>query len=119
MVIAGSSRPASGGDHEILHAVDDLYPGTSNHGELAGIGAAFCYHLREDEGRLTQVVDCLRRHGLPVAPGDIGLSEEQFTAAVVHAPAMRPGRYTILEHLRLSESEVRDRVEGYVRAVGR
>ncbi|WP_093169825.1 iron-containing alcohol dehydrogenase family protein [Sinosporangium album] len=119
MVVAGSSRPTSGGDHEILHAVDQLYPGTSNHGELAGIGAAFCFFLRRDEQRFTQVVDCLRGHSLPVTPRDVGLSAEQFTTAVMHAPATRPGRYTILEHLRLSESEVRDRVEDYVRAVGR
>ncbi|MBB3728312.1 glycerol-1-phosphate dehydrogenase [NAD(P)+] [Nonomuraea dietziae] len=118
MVIAGSSRPSSGGDHEILHAVDQLFPGTSNHGELAGIGAAFCFFLREDQGRLAQVVDCLRQHQLPVTPGDIGLSVEQFTEAVMLAPSTRPGRYTILEHLRLSESEVRDRVESYVRAFG-
>ncbi|MBX6383555.1 MAG: iron-containing alcohol dehydrogenase family protein [Microbispora sp.] len=119
MVIAGSSRPASGGDHEILHAVDQLFPGTSNHGELAGIGAAFCYFLREDADRLAQVTGCLRRHGLPVVPGDVGLTVDQFTAAVMLAPSTRPGRYTILEHLRLSEHEVRGRVEDYVRAVGR
>ncbi|MFE3447370.1 iron-containing alcohol dehydrogenase family protein [Nonomuraea sp. NPDC059194] len=118
MVIAGSSRPSSGGDHEILHAVDQLFPGTSNHGELAGIGAAFCFFLREDQARLTQVVNCLRRHRLPVTPGDIGLSVGQFTEAVMLAPSTRPGRYTILEHLRLSETEVRDRVESYVRAFG-
>ncbi|MFI9554020.1 iron-containing alcohol dehydrogenase family protein [Nonomuraea endophytica] len=118
MVIAGSSRPSSGGDHEILHAVDQLFPGTSNHGELAGIGTAFCYFLRDDAGRLQQVVDCLRQHRLPVTPGHIGLSEEQFTEAVMLAPATRPGRYTILEHMRLSESEVRGRVADYVRAFG-
>lgn len=119
MVIAGSSRPSSGGDHEILHAVDQLFPGTSNHGELAGIGAAFCFFLREDERRLGQVAECLRAHGLPVSPTDAGLSVEQFTEAVVLAPATRPGRYTILEHLRLSEAEIRDRVEDYVRTIGR
>jgi glycerol-1-phosphate dehydrogenase [NAD(P)+] len=118
MVIAGSSRPSSGGDHEILHAVDQLYPGTSNHGELAGIGTAFCFFLREDERRLALVSDCLRSHDLPVVPGDVGLTADQFTAAVMLAPSTRPGRYTILEHLRLSEAEVRDRVEEYVRAVG-
>ena len=119
MVIAGSSRPASGGDHEILHAVDQLFPGTSNHGELAGIGTAFCFFLRQDRDRLDQVVGCLRRHGLPVTPGDVGLTVDQFTAAVALAPSTRPGRYTILEHLRLSESEIRAKVEDYVRAVGR
>ncbi|WP_433258716.1 iron-containing alcohol dehydrogenase family protein [Streptosporangium sp. CA-135522] len=119
MVIAGSSRPSSGGDHEILHAVDQLFPGTSNHGELAGIGAAFCFFLREDARRLDQVVECLRAHELPVTPGDVGLTADQFTEAVMLAPSTRPGRYTILEHLRLSEPEIRDRVEDYVRAVGR
>jgi glycerol-1-phosphate dehydrogenase [NAD(P)+] len=119
MVIAGSSRPSSGGDHEILHAVDQLYPGTSNHGELAGIGAAFCFYLREDSRRLDDVAGCLRSHDLPVVPGDVGLTLEQFTAAVMLAPSTRPGRYTILEHLRLSETEVRAKVEGYVHAVGR
>lgn len=118
MVIAGSSRPASGGDHEILHAVDQLFPGTSNHGELAGIGAAFCFFLREDDARLAQVTDCLRRHKLPVTPGDIGLSAEQFAQAVSLAPSTRPGRYTILEHLRLPDTEIRDRVGDYVRAFG-
>ncbi|AWS40842.1 3-dehydroquinate synthase [Streptosporangium sp. 'caverna'] len=119
MVIAGSSRPSSGGDHEILHAVDQLFPGTSNHGELAGIGAAFCFFLREDSRRLAQVVDCLRGHELPVTPHDVGLTTDQFTEAVMLAPSTRPGRYTILEHLRLSEPEIRDRVGDYVRAIGR
>ena len=40
MAVAGSSRPCSGGDHEIMHAVDQLYPGTGSHGELAGVGRA-------------------------------------------------------------------------------
>ncbi|MGI5486062.1 iron-containing alcohol dehydrogenase family protein [Microtetraspora malaysiensis] len=119
MVVAGSSRPSSGGDHEILHAVDQLFPGTSNHGEIAGVGAAFCFFLREDSRRLDQITDCLRQHALPVTPGDLGLTVDQFTDAVMLAPSTRPGRYTILEHLRLSETEVRTRVEGYVSAVGR
>src|SRR5579859_3318093 len=48
MTVAGSSRPCSGGDHEILHAIDQLYPGAGTHGELAGVGALFCTWLRED-----------------------------------------------------------------------
>jgi len=47
--VAGSSRPASGGCHEILDAIDQLYPGTGNHGELAGVGALFCTYLRGDD----------------------------------------------------------------------
>jgi glycerol-1-phosphate dehydrogenase [NAD(P)+] len=118
MAAAGSSRPCSGSDHEILHAVDVLYPGTSNHGELAGIGALFAFFLWADETRAEQVHACLRRHGLPRVPGDIGLTEDQFTQAVLRAPSTRPDRYTILEHLALDKDETRDRVRAYVAAYG-
>ncbi len=50
MATAGSSRPCSGGDHEILHAIDHLYPGTARHGELAGAATLFTSYLRGDEG---------------------------------------------------------------------
>ena len=123
MAFAGSSRPSSGGDHEILHAVDQLFPGTANHGELAGIGALFCFHLRavhlgEEPARVKSVADCLARHKLPLVPSDVGLSEEQFTQAILHAPTTRPGRYTILEHLGLDERGARTAVGDYVRAYG-
>jgi glycerol-1-phosphate dehydrogenase [NAD(P)+] len=124
MSFAGSSRPASGGDHEIMHAIDHLFPGTANHGELAGIGAAFCYHLRarflgEGEARLEQVIRCLDQHGLPRFPSDVGLTDEQFAEAVSYAPKTRPGRVTILEHLDLSDEAVRDTVADYVRSNAR
>src|ERR1700691_829479 len=48
MAVAGSSRPCSGGDHEIMHAIDQLYPGTASHGELAGLGALVCADPRDD-----------------------------------------------------------------------
>jgi glycerol-1-phosphate dehydrogenase [NAD(P)+] len=117
MTVAGSSRPCSGGDHEILHAIDQLYPGAGTHGELAGVGALFCAYLREDAGQAGLVAACLARHNLPRSPADLGLSAAEFTKVVVCAPSTRPGRYTILEHLRLTEAEAGERVEEYVRSV--
>jgi glycerol-1-phosphate dehydrogenase [NAD(P)+] len=117
MTVAGSSRPASGGDHEIMHAIDQLYPGTASHGELAGVGALFCAHLREDAEQARVISDCLGRHGLPRTPGDLGMTEADFTKAVVYAPSTRPGRYTILERLGLAETQIARRVEEYVRSV--
>ncbi len=117
MAVAGSSRPASGGDHEIMHAINQLYPGTASHGELAGLGALFCTHLRGDAGQAAAISSCLGRHGLPRLPAEVGLSAGQFTAAVCHAPATRPGRYTILERLALSPAEAAKRTEEYVRAI--
>jgi glycerol-1-phosphate dehydrogenase [NAD(P)+] len=117
MSVAGSSRPCSGGDHEIMHAIDQLYPSTANHGELAGVGALFCSFLYQNDRRFTLLDSCLSRHGLPRTPGDLGLTEEQFTKAVLHAPSTRPGRYTILERLDLPEDEIARRVAEFIDAL--
>ena len=61
---------------------------------------------------------CLRRHGLPRTPADLGLTEEQFVQAVLHAPATRPDRYTMLEHLELDEAGARERVRAFAEAHG-
>jgi glycerol-1-phosphate dehydrogenase [NAD(P)+] len=116
MATAGSSRPCSGGDHEIPHAIDHLFPGTAAHGELAGAASLFTAFLREEEGLAAGLDVCLRRHGLPRLPADLGLSEEQFAQAVVHAPETRPDRYTILEHLALDDSGARGRVRAFAEA---
>jgi len=119
MATAGSSRPCSGADHEIVHAIDHLFPGTRNHGELAGAAALFTTWLRGDERMASEINACLVRHGLPRTPHDLGLTEEQFAAAVVEAPATRPDRFTILEHLDLGEEEVGARVRAFLEAFGR
>jgi glycerol-1-phosphate dehydrogenase [NAD(P)+] len=119
MATAGSSRPCSGGDHEILHAIDHLFPGVARHGELAGAATLFTAFLRGDE-RMAEAVDaCLTRHGLPRLPRDLGLTEAQFVQAVVHAPATRPDRYTVLEHLALDEPGVSERVRAFLDAYDR
>ena len=38
MNIARSSRPCSGAEHEISHALDKLYPGTAMHGQQVALG---------------------------------------------------------------------------------
>ena len=124
MTVAGSSRPASGACHEILHAVTQLHPGTSNHGELAGLGALYASYLRVKhldwpQARLEEIRSCLLRHNLPIVPEDVGLDQASFARAVAHAPGTRPGRFTILEHLNLSEDEIGRSVADYVEAVGR
>jgi glycerol-1-phosphate dehydrogenase [NAD(P)+] len=114
MAVAGSSRPCSGADHEIVHAIDHLFPDTSSHGNLAGVGALFTSFLRGNTELISNLDTCLARHELPRMPSDLGLSKEQFTRAVAHAPATRPDRFTILEHLNLDENAARRRVDEYV-----
>ena len=118
MAAAGSSRPSSGADHEIMHAIDVLFPGTANHGELAGVGALFSAFLRENHRLAEQVDTCLRRLDLPRLPADVGLTDDQFAEAVTYAPQTRPDRYTILEHLDLDPPAVRERVDAFVAAYG-
>ena len=119
MATAGSSRPCSGGEHEILHAIDHLFPNDVAHGELAGAASLFSCFLRDDAALAADIDACLCRHGLPRTPADLGLTEEQFAQAVSYAPQTRPDRYTILEHLDLGEEEVRRRVDAYAGAYGR
>lgn len=119
MTAAGTSRPCSGGDHEVLHAVETLFPGVSNHGELAGLGALLMAHLRGGGQHLDEMLDCLRRHRLPCTPQEAGLSEEELVQAVLLAPSTRPDRYTVIEHLALDEDQTRKAVAGFVAAVDR
>ncbi|MDQ3994527.1 MAG: iron-containing alcohol dehydrogenase family protein [Actinomycetota bacterium] len=113
MAIAGSSRPCSGACHEISHAIDALYPGKATHGEQVAVGALFASFVRGDE-ILGALDACFRRHGVPRRPRDLGLSEDEFSAAVAHAPSTRPDRYTILEHCAMQEDEIRQRVHDFV-----
>ena len=120
MSVAGTSRPSSGACHEISHALVLLFPGRyGQHGEQVGLGAAFATHLRGRPERAAQLVDALRRHGLPAVPADLGLDTSGFVEAVTYAPRTRPGRYTILEHLDLAEAELRDAVKDYVNTYAR
>lgn len=115
MAIAGSSRPCSGACHEIAHAIDALYPGTGSHGAEVAVGALFASFLREDPV-LPSLDACLRRYGVPRVPADLALTREQFARAVAYAPATRPDRYTILEHLALDEVQVAARVDAFAEA---
>jgi glycerol-1-phosphate dehydrogenase [NAD(P)+] len=118
MAAAGSSRPCSGACHEISHAIDALYAGERTHGEQVAVGALFASWLRED-GVAEALDAAFRRHGVPRLPSDLGLTNEQFAAAVAEAPSTRPDRYTILEHLDMDGDTIRERVEGFVGAFDR
>jgi glycerol-1-phosphate dehydrogenase [NAD(P)+] len=89
------------------------------HGQQVGLGALFCTHLRDDARSFARLAAALRRHGLPRTPAELGLTDEQFVEAVIRAPATRPGRYTILEHLALSPDQIAGKLAGFLRAVAR
>jgi glycerol dehydrogenase-like iron-containing ADH family enzyme len=59
----------------------------------------------------------LAHHGMPVDHHDLGLTDAEFVKAVLHAPDTRPDRFTVLEHLALSEVEVADAIAHFPDAV--
>jgi glycerol-1-phosphate dehydrogenase [NAD(P)+] len=104
MEIAGSSRPCSGAEHLISHALDALRPGTAQHGEQVAFGALVTTRLQGgDWGALREFMVSA---GMGAAAAGFGLAEDELVAVVCAAPSMRPDRYTILSDAVGSEERV-------------
>lgn len=101
MNIAGNSRPASGAEHEISHAIDALFPEKARlHGHQVAFGTLVAEKIRgKDIGDLKGLFQTI---GLPVSHDELGLTLTEAVAALQHAPATRPERYTILKKRRLT-----------------
>lgn len=95
MSIAGSSRPASGGEHKFSHALDILAPGMGLHGEQCGIGSIMTMYLHGGDWR--GIRDSLKAIGAPVTPAKIGIDDDTAVEALMMARKIRPERFTILD----------------------
>ena len=101
MSIAGSSRPCSGSEHLFSHALDVIRPGGALHGEQCGVGAIMMAKLHGLNWRKIRAV--LATIGAPTDAEGISATPEQVVRALIMAPDIRPGRYTILNEARLDE----------------
>jgi glycerol-1-phosphate dehydrogenase [NAD(P)+] len=108
MNIAGSSRPCSGAEHEISHAIDKLFPYTAAHGSQVAVAMIIVEKMRQKD--CTGLINFYQNIGLPTSYKDLNLTKEQMIEAVLYAPQTRPDRYTILEKLNLS----REQIEKYI-----
>ena len=95
MSIAGSSRPASGGEHKFSHALDRLAPNKALHGESCGIGTIISMYLHGGDWR--GIRESLRTIGAPVTPADVGIADEIAVEALLMAKTIRPERFTIFD----------------------
>ncbi len=102
MEIAGSSRPCSGSEHLVSHAIDRLYPGTAQHGEQVAFGSVLCARLQGEDWR--QLRQFLLDAGMERSATGLGLGQERILAALGAAPTTRPGRYTVLDELDLDDA---------------
>ncbi len=95
MSIAGSSRPASGGEHKFSHALDRLAPGKALHGESCGIGTIISMYLHGGDWR--GIRSSLKMIGAPVTPADVGIEDSVAVEALLMAKTIRPERFTIFD----------------------
>ena len=95
MEMAGSSRPASGSEHLISHALDTLLPAPRPHGLQVALGTIVAGLLRGDD--VSRLVAYFRAVGLPVRPEDLGFDMELLKTAIRLGPEQRPGRTSILD----------------------
>ncbi len=116
MEIAGSSRPCSGSEHLISHALDSLHPGTAQHGEQVAFGALLATHLQGGDWR--GLCEFMRAAGLQDAATGFGLSAGDIAKVVQAAPSMRPERHTVLSEPRVTEDAVAEAVADVLSAAG-
>jgi glycerol-1-phosphate dehydrogenase [NAD(P)+] len=95
MSIAGSSRPASGGEHKFSHALDRLAPGRALHGESCGIGTIISMYLHGGDWR--GIRTSLKSIGAPTTPAEIGIDDAVAVEALLMAKTIRPERFTIFD----------------------
>ena len=110
MTYTGSSRPASGGEHEISHALDEIYGGRALHGAQVAWGCIFSVALYGEDTEAFRAQ--LERIGLPQHPRQLGLDLDATVGVLLAAPDTRPGRFTILEDADLDEARARALVRG-------
>jgi glycerol-1-phosphate dehydrogenase [NAD(P)+] len=105
MCMVGSSRPASGSEHKISHALDYLYPLRKTlHGEQVGIASLFTMTLQGNKF-LKQVKRLYSRSGFPMKISRLGIDRNGFILVLEHARTIRPKRYTILEERKIKRAD--------------
>lgn len=109
MEIAGTSRPASGAEHLISHAIDELFGGSKPHGMQVAFGMYITTFLRvelgyKDKTFFEELRAIFRFIGLPTTLNSFGLTKEQLVEALIHAPNTRTERYTILNKIKLEKN---------------
>ncbi len=112
MSIAGTSRPASGSEHLISHALDELSARPRLHGLQVGVATYVCAHL---QGRgAERVAAILDGTGFFDAVARDPFSRAEWMRAVERAPHVKRDFYTVL-----SARDVRAEVDALLRGDAR
>ncbi|MDR0338961.1 MAG: iron-containing alcohol dehydrogenase family protein [Desulfovibrio sp.] len=94
MEICGSSRPASGGEHLISHALDAISARPRLHGLQVGVAS---YIVSRLQNKQPQTIDTLfQRTGFWQAVADDPFSKREWLEAARLAPGIKDNFYTVL-----------------------
>ena len=104
--IAGSSRPCSGAEHLVSHALDKLAPGIGLHGEKCGLGSIMIAKIQGKDWK--KIVKTLKNVGAPTTAKQIGLKPDVIVEALMIAQDLRPERYTILKEIKMTEKTAKN-----------
>lgn len=97
MCIAGSSRPASGSEHLVSHALDKLSYNSEfpvSHGHRTGLISMIMMYLHGGDWK--RIRNVLVGVGAPISLKEIGFDRDVLLEAMLEAHKIRPERYTIL-----------------------
>ena len=95
MSIAGTSRPASGGEHKFSHWLDSNCTTPALHGEQCGLGSIVTMYLHG--GNWEKIRDTLKAVNAPINSRELGIDEEVVLNAFLNSKEIRPQRVTILD----------------------
>lgn len=95
MEIAGSSRPASGSEHLISHALDAVSVRPKMHGIQVGVATYLCALLQNNEN-LEDVVSVLKNTGFFDFVSQNPFDRREFEEALKMAPSVKTDYYTVL-----------------------
>ncbi len=94
MEIAGSSRPASGSEHLISHALDQISQKPAMHGIQVGISTYICSYAQDYKFEI--VKSFLNATGFFDFAAKEPLNKEEFLRAIKMAPSIKENFYTVL-----------------------
>ncbi|QYR22811.1 iron-containing alcohol dehydrogenase family protein [Paenibacillus sp. sptzw28] len=105
MAVAGTSRPCSGSEHLISHALDNYCGGKAFHGEQVAIGLLISEYLQGKYNAEDNMRQYFNRLGLPTHYRQLGYTKDEMVLAVQKSPAIR-NRYTILNETELTSRHI-------------
>lgn len=104
MNIYGTSRPASGAEHNFSHALEELDV-FGLHGEQCGLGSIITSYLQNKDWRETR--NNLKYFNCPVNSKEIDIDREYLIQALVNAKNIRD-RYTVLNRYEINKEKAEE-----------